>query len=87
MGVDNWNELNNMSGNEREKLIRKSCRNLKKFGCKVVEVYVNMFNHVSTITFIYKKEQHQIMAFNVKDTWDETKLEVPSILILEIKNK
>jgi len=83
--LDNYRILEKMSGAERVKLVRTACRKLKKYGCDVKEVYVSLFTHSSTITFEYENENYQICALCVKDTWDETKVEVPALIIKEIK--
>lgn len=83
--LDNYQILKSMTGLERAKLVKSACRKLKSFGCDVVEVHVSFYTKASTITFNYKNEQHQICALNVRETWSETKVEVPSIIIKEIK--
>jgi uncharacterized protein with GYD domain len=84
--LDNYHKLAALKGTERAKLVKTACRKLKKYGCDVREVYVNMFTYVAVITFEYNNELHDIMASSVQDTWEETKVEVPSILIQEIKS-
>lgn len=83
--LDNYNKLNSMNGVERVKLVRIACRKLKKYGCKVVEVYVNLFTHTTTITFEYENDVYEICALCVKDSWTETKVEVPALILKEIK--
>ena len=83
--LDNYRILESMTGPERAKLVKTACRKLKKYGCEVKEVYISLFTHSSTITFEYENDIYEICALCVKDTWGETKVEVPALILKEIK--
>ena len=85
--LDNYKILESMTGAERVKLVKTACRKLKKYDCNVIDVYINLFTHASTVTFEYENEVHQIRAICVRDSWDETKAEVPSIMIKEMQRR
>jgi len=45
---------------------------MKKWGCKIVEVYVSLFTGDIIITFIHDRIVYDIFAHDIKDTIEET---------------
>jgi len=57
---------------EKNTFVRNTCKRMKKWGCKIVEVYVSLFTGDIIITFIHDRIVYDIFAHDIKDTIEET---------------
>ena len=57
---------------EKSKFVRNSCKQMQKWGCEIVEVYISLFTGDVIITFIHDRIVYDIFAKDIKDTIEET---------------
>jgi len=57
---------------EKNKFVKTTCRQMMKWGCEIIEVYVSLYTGEIIITFKYENKTFDIMGCDVKETLEET---------------